>query len=271
MAENKKSFVLYADYLEIFEELSDEDAGQLVKHLFRYVNDKNPETENPMVKLSFISIKQQLKRDLKKWEVGKTGKSQAGALGNLKRWYNDLYMDVINEKITLDEALEIAKNRKESHSDFSESQTSQEVANIAVNVDVNVNDTVDVNNVLLEKEPKEKKIDKKKFNYRTELLKIVGHDKVQLVDDYILHRKTRKAPLSKTALDLLTKECNENDFDVGTALEISIEKNWQGFKVEWLNKEKTAPNGKQYPNTGNKTGYKFDLNRAIASTTGGTK
>ena len=81
MAENKNSFVLYAEYLEIFEELNDEDAGQLAKHLFRYVNDKDPKSENPMVKLAFIPIKQALKRDLKKWETYQKKQSENGKKG----------------------------------------------------------------------------------------------------------------------------------------------------------------------------------------------
>lgn len=81
MADNKNSFVLYAEYLELFEELNDEDAGQLVKHLFRYVNDKEPKTENPLVKLAFIPIKQALKRDLKKWETYQQKQRENGKKG----------------------------------------------------------------------------------------------------------------------------------------------------------------------------------------------
>ena len=69
MAENKKSFVAYCEWIETFEALSDEDAGALVKHLFKYVYDKNPITENKIVSLCFIPIKQSLKRDLKKYEL----------------------------------------------------------------------------------------------------------------------------------------------------------------------------------------------------------
>lgn len=68
MAENKKSFIAYCDWQETFEELSDEEAGKLVKHLFNYVNDKNPEASDKLTKMCFIPIKQSLKRDLKKYE-----------------------------------------------------------------------------------------------------------------------------------------------------------------------------------------------------------
>jgi hypothetical protein len=68
MAKDKKSFLLYADYNEVFEELTDQDAGKLIKHILKYVNDEDPISDNPLVKLSFIPIKKQLKRDLEKYE-----------------------------------------------------------------------------------------------------------------------------------------------------------------------------------------------------------
>lgn len=86
MAENKKSFLFYADYLETFEELSDSEAGQLIKHILRYVNDRNPDTDNRVVKIVFGPIKQQLKRDLKAWETERTRKSEGGKNAMKKRW-----------------------------------------------------------------------------------------------------------------------------------------------------------------------------------------
>jgi len=68
MAKDKKSFVAYCDWLESFEELTDEEAGKLAKHLFRYVNDLNPEPPDKITKMCFIPIKQSLKRDLVKYE-----------------------------------------------------------------------------------------------------------------------------------------------------------------------------------------------------------
>lgn len=78
MAENKKSFVLYADYIETIEELTDEEAGKLIKHIYQYVNDMNPECKDKNVRLAFIPIKQQLKRDLANWENIKKLRSEAG-------------------------------------------------------------------------------------------------------------------------------------------------------------------------------------------------
>jgi t-SNARE complex subunit (syntaxin) len=68
MAKNKKSFVLYCDLIYTIEKLSNEQAGELFKHILRYVNDKDPEPKDVLIDLVFEPIKQQLKRDLKTYE-----------------------------------------------------------------------------------------------------------------------------------------------------------------------------------------------------------
>lgn len=68
MATDKKSFVLYCDLIHTVEHLSNEQAGELFKHLLEYVNDMNPESDNPLINIAFEPIKQSLKRDLKKYE-----------------------------------------------------------------------------------------------------------------------------------------------------------------------------------------------------------
>lgn len=66
--EGKKAFILYSDLLPTVDQLPDEVAGRLLKHILEYVNDKNPETDELLVKIAFEPIRQQLKRDLIKWE-----------------------------------------------------------------------------------------------------------------------------------------------------------------------------------------------------------
>lgn len=68
MAKDKKSVLLYCDIIHTIEELSDEEAGRLFKHYLRYVNDLNPTPPDKLTQIVFEPIKQNLKRDLKKWE-----------------------------------------------------------------------------------------------------------------------------------------------------------------------------------------------------------
>jgi len=78
MAQDKKGFILYADQKELFEQLPDAKAGELIKHIFQYVNDDNPISEDLIINLAFTPIKQQLKRDLLKFEEAKKQRSEAG-------------------------------------------------------------------------------------------------------------------------------------------------------------------------------------------------
>lgn len=85
MAEGKKSFIAYADWKNIFDELPDEDAGKLIKHIFAYVNDENPETESILIRAVFANIKTTLKRDLDRWESQLNQRRNAGKASAVSR------------------------------------------------------------------------------------------------------------------------------------------------------------------------------------------
>ncbi len=139
MAENKKSFIAYANWKDTFDQLPNEEAGILIKHIFSYVNDENPTSDSLLINAVFANIKSTLKRDLDKWEFEIDKKSESGVIGNLKRWNLDLYNKFIKKEITLEEASKIAKHRKTSHTDNTQSHP---IAEIAVNDNVIVNDSV---------------------------------------------------------------------------------------------------------------------------------
>jgi hypothetical protein len=68
MAENKKSFILYADLINIVSKLPKEKAGELFLHILEYVNDLNPVTDDLLLQIAFEPVKLSLKRDLKRYE-----------------------------------------------------------------------------------------------------------------------------------------------------------------------------------------------------------
>lgn len=139
MAEGKKSFLMYADQIEVFNKLPDAKAGKLIKYIFDYVNDLNPtEPSDKLLQVALAPIKSQLKRDLKDWEASKKERSDSGRVGNLKRWHKDLFDRFKTGEITIEEAENIAKNRIAIGSDTGA------IAKIAVNGNVNVNGNVDV-------------------------------------------------------------------------------------------------------------------------------
>lgn len=67
--EGKETVMIYRDWKEPVEQLTDEQAGILFKQLLQYVNDENP--KNPSDKLVLVvwtMFRQVLKRDLVKWK-----------------------------------------------------------------------------------------------------------------------------------------------------------------------------------------------------------
>ncbi|MBW2961289.1 DUF6291 domain-containing protein [Mesonia aestuariivivens] len=137
MAKDKKSFVAYTEWSETFEMLSDEEAGKLIKHLLRYVNDENPEMDDRMLKILFQPIKQQLKRDLGKYEDIKKKRAEAGRKGGKK-----------TQK----------KAKQANASDAKQNQSNQAVND---NDNGNVNDNVNI----LSKESNKRALDFLKNNY----------------------------------------------------------------------------------------------------------
>jgi hypothetical protein len=123
MAQGKKSFILYCDQRGIFNRLSDEQAGVLIKHIFAYVSDENPQADF-VTELAFESIMQQLKRDLKSWETQQEQRVTAGKKSAEVRQRNAT--TVQRNSTTVDERL------------FSSTVNDTVTVNVTANVNENV-------------------------------------------------------------------------------------------------------------------------------------
>jgi hypothetical protein len=181
MAENKKSFVLYSDSQGLVNQLPDDVAGRLLKHIYAYVNDENPVSDELLLNIAFEPIKQHLKRDLVKWQSTRETKSNNGNLGNLKRYNPDLFQKVESGNLALQDAINIAKTRKNSHSD---NLPSQEVAKLAVNV--SVNDSVSVSDNVNDIEIKNN-IENRKLKFASTLkpfVDVFGRDTIKDFYEY---------------------------------------------------------------------------------------
>lgn len=123
---DKNSFVLYTDYSESVDELTDEEAGKLFKALLHYEKVRTVDDLDRVVYTHFSYIKKQLDRDRTKWEEIKEKRIESGKKGGINS-------GITRSKCLINEANEA-----------SASQSKQTEANEAVNVDVNVNGNVDV-------------------------------------------------------------------------------------------------------------------------------
>ena len=84
--QNKKiSFLLYVEWREQLEMLSDEECGKLIKALLAYVSDGTKPELSGAANMAFAFIRAQLDRDLEKWEDKCQKRSDAGKKGGLAR------------------------------------------------------------------------------------------------------------------------------------------------------------------------------------------
>lgn len=205
MAEGKKVFNAYADWIEIFEALPDENAGQLAKHIFRYVNDKlgdNEAHENPLVNMGFIPIKSTLKRDLKKY----FNRCETNRLNGRKGG-----RPIKGVETQKTERL-ISKPKKADKDKDKDKDKDRDI-----------------------KERKKETIVSKKsapvFNFKTAMVEN-GFDG-QLVDDWIKVRKTKKLTNTKTALKSFIGEVEKTGQPKNYILKLCVENSWGGFKASW--------------------------------------
>ena len=157
MAKDKKSFLLYCDLLATVDELTDDEAGKLFKHVLRYVNDLNPEPPDKITKIAFEPIKQSLKRDLVKYESIKQKRSIAGqASAEAKK--------AVKEQ-------QISTNLTSVESE--QQNATQSTVSDNVTVSVSVSDNVKVNN-----------IEERKLKFASTLTPFIPTYGINLINDF---------------------------------------------------------------------------------------
>lgn len=124
MAEGKRSVIIYADLIHTVKKMSSAKAGVLFMTILEYINDLDPIIEDETIDLVFEPIKQQMKRDLKKWELIKEKRSDAGKASA--------------------EAKKLAKQNEQVLTNPTSVNTSQQTS---TNPTVSVNGTVTVNEI----------------------------------------------------------------------------------------------------------------------------
>jgi len=248
MAEDKKSFVLYADLIHTVKKLPKEKQGELFMTILSYVNDENPVVDDLLVELVFEPIKLQLKRDLVKYETTKERRRELGRLAGLKS--GEARKAIVQET-----------NENEPNEPMVQ-KTNQSQPNEHVTVTVNdtVNDTVTVNDndILLKKETKEN-INKipisKNEIYSKEIL-----ESESWLETIAMQNKITPQEIPKWIDDFNKKLISELDNKIS-------KKEYASHFSRWLPGEiiKSKQNGKQQPQfiTPTKTAYKFDAARII--------
>jgi hypothetical protein len=113
---NKKSFILYNDQQNVFEELSGEECKELILAIFNFSNNIDTELSRP-VKIAFLSIKNTLVRDKEKWENNSRMRKEFGKRGGIAKASKSYHKPVLLSKPTVSVSVSdsvINKEKKEN-------------------------------------------------------------------------------------------------------------------------------------------------------------
>ena len=124
---NKKSFVFYDSWGEVFDEMDDENAGKMIKMILEYHRKKEVKNAPLMLRLAFALIKNQMDADAEKYDEICEKRKTAGAKGG---------------------NAQEEKKAKVANANFAK-QKKQKLASVADNDNDNDNDN-DINTLLTE-------------------------------------------------------------------------------------------------------------------------
>lgn len=198
MAVGKKKVIVYTDWITQFKDLTDEEAGKLIKHFFEYVNDLNPKSDR-LIELLFNPIKATLKRDLEAWESKQQTNKENGLKGGRPK-------------------KEITEINPNNPNGFLITQNNPQKG-VSVNDSVNVNNTKYINT----------------FDFKKSCVDY-GF-KIELINEWLTVRKNKRLTNTETAFKKFIKQVELNGSDKNEILEKCIEKSWGGFESDWFKKD----------------------------------
>ena len=203
----KKSFVLYTDYLEHIEELSDEQAGRLLLAIMYYQSGKELPEMDAVTKMAFSFIRCQLDKDSQKYAEISERRREAGKMGG---------------RPTANGFLGKQTKAKKANGFLGKQTKAKKPDNDNDNVNDNDNDI------------------NKKISAKADTKKVFEDESLnRAFGDYVEMRKAMKKPMTEKAKDLAVRKLKKlaaipftDELDVSTAvkvLEQSIERSWIGL------------------------------------------
>jgi hypothetical protein len=228
----KKSFVLYLDSLDVLDELTDEQAGQILKAMRDFEIGNDPKVEG-ILKAIWIPFRNQLKRDKEKYERICLRNAENGKKGGRPKETQD-------NPENPDGYFGNPKEPKKAYSDNdSDNDSDSENENIPPNpqgLDVGSKNS----NSSFQNGKRKKKIPPKKKEKEELDFSMVSVELVDAFKEFANHRTTIKKPMTQLALEKLNNRLIKfNTQDIISAIDKSIEGGWQGVFTESL-KEKAS-------------------------------
>jgi hypothetical protein len=197
----KKSFVLHVDSLDVLDELTNEQAGMLLKAMRDYHN----EDETPLdalTKIVFCPFKNQFNRDSLKYQTTCERRANAGSMGGKQKVANA-------------------------------SKPKQKVANVAESVNVSENDSDSVNDS--KSDSKSVSVIKEtpsKLDYS-----VLQMTKEQCADVIRIRKKNKGPTFTQLIINQLAKQfllAEQKGFTFQDSLIEWEVRGWKSFKADWM-------------------------------------
>ena len=153
-----KYTMLFNDYITVIAELEDEEKGILFDKILHYANGIDLDiSDNRAVAITWAGFKNQMDRDLAKYDSKIAVNSIGGKKSSLKKWHKDLYNKVEAKEMTLDEAFVIVKDRKDSKSTYKNDESTHKKVkgthDIVSNKKKNTNTNKNINTSIIKDKP----------------------------------------------------------------------------------------------------------------------
>jgi len=87
---------------------------------------------------------------------------------------------------------------------------------------------------------KQETINNKQETYNNKTLKRPRNVTKKTWDDFLVHRKNKKAPLTETAFKGIKSEVSKTSISLEEALIMCQARGWQSFKSDWISKEQKS-------------------------------
>ena len=151
MRNEKKSFILYIDQEEVINQLTDEEAGKLLKLIYAYQIDNTTEIEDRLITMIFTPIKLQFIRDNDKYDEIKENRSEAGKRSAVLRKATNLNKpQQTSTKLNKAQQTSTKLNKAQQ-------EATNPTDNVTDTVNGNVNDNVNGNDIKISLTPQREK------------------------------------------------------------------------------------------------------------------
>ena len=136
MGEDKKGFIMFLSFADIIQDLTDEEAGRLLKAIMQHEGGEEVDLGNDrLLKVAYTAITSDIDRQCEKWEKTRYARSEAGKLGGAPKGNKNASKNKQNKQ----EQTKTNKNKQEQTKTNKNKQNKHEVE---VEVEVEVEDEV---------------------------------------------------------------------------------------------------------------------------------